>query len=74
MTRAQQKHRTESRKDNRAISVGGEDYMTSSVVLDEENSSTEGGQPGRRCFSINITEEALRMGKLPTEEVARNIS
>lgn len=72
MTRAQQKHRTESRKDNRAISVGGEDYMTSSMVLDEENSSTEGGNK-HRSFSINITEEALRRGKLATESVARNI-
>jgi len=73
MTRAQQKHRTESRKDNRAISVGGEDYMASSVALDEENSSVEGGRPRRRSFSINITEEALRIGKVPTESVARNI-
>ena len=41
MTRAQQKHRTESRKDMRAIQVGGTDYMASSVALDEE--SSEGG-------------------------------
>lgn len=73
MTRAQQKHRTESRKDMRAISVGGADYMASSVALDEE--SSEGGHTaGRRYFSINITEEALRLGKLPTEQVACNIA
>lgn len=29
---------------------------------------------GRRSISINITEEALRIGKLPTESVAKNIA
>ena len=74
MTRAQQKHRTESRKDNRAISVGGADYMASSVTLDEENSEGEVRKSDRRCYSINITVEALRIGKLPTEQVARYMS
>ena len=47
--------------------------MASSVALDEE--SSEGGHTaGRRYFSINITEEALRLGKLPTEQVACNIA
>mmetsp|Transcript_9931 Transcript_9931/g.12352 ORF Transcript_9931/g.12352 Transcript_9931/m.12352 type:complete len:149 (+) Transcript_9931:3478-3924(+) len=57
----------------RAISVGDADYMAnSSVAFDEE--SSEAGQTEHRGFSINITEEALRIGKLPTEQVSCNIA
>ena len=32
-------------------------------------------KPGAEMqFSINITQEALRIGKIPTEEVAKNIA
>lgn len=48
--------------------------MASSVALDEENSDGEPQKSDRRCYSINITEEALRIGKLPTEQVARYMS
>ena len=75
VTRAQQKLRTESRKDNRAISMQGNDY--SGMEIDDESERSKnlrGGGDGRRSISINITEEALRRGKLPTETVARNIA
>lgn len=31
-------------------------------------------RPPIHCYSINITEEALRRGKLPIEKVAENIA
>ena len=44
-------------------------------VLDENPEGTVmNPRNKRRSISINITEEALRRGKLPTEGVARNIA
>ena len=67
MTRAGQKLRTESRKDKNGINLGA-DYMN------EISDGEEGKHSKRRSVSINITEEALRIGKLPPEQVARNIA
>ena len=69
VTRAQQQLRTEIRKDNLAIAmaVGFKDTQPGQATEDDRRG-------GRRSISINITEEALRIGKLPTESVARNIA
>ena len=81
MTRAQKKLRTESRQDMRAISVGAtNDYMDGSQLKDDDSSALDNDENGgkgkkrHRSISINITEEALRRGKLPPETVARNIA
>lgn len=51
-----------------------QDYLANSLEMtDPENSMDDRGQQ-KRSISINITEEALRRGKLPCEDVARNIS
>jgi len=69
VTRGQQKLRTESRKDNRGIKIGS-DYNND--LTDQDDGHNQSGS--RRSISINITEEALRLGKLPTEQVAKNIA
>jgi hypothetical protein len=69
VTRGQQKLRTESRKDNRGIKIGA-DYINE--LADQDDGHHQ--KASRRSISINITEEALRLGKLPTEQVAKNIS
>ena len=73
MTRAQKKLRTESRKDNRAISMGAADYNNNGFEMEGEDDEVV-NKPSRRSISINITEEALRIGKLPTENVAKNMA
>ena len=47
------------------------------VDMDNESEASNNRRRGageRRSISINITEEALRIGKLPAEKVARNIA
>ena len=50
----------------------GADYP--GIDIDESDEQSKNRRGGRRSISINITEEALRIGKLPCEQVARNIA
>lgn len=73
---ALQKTRADPRKDLRAISVGPpRDYMGGSLDDEDDTEANKGSRKGANSsISINITEEALRIGKLPTETVALNIA
>ena len=49
------------------------DYVND-ALNEEEEGTVMNPRNKRRSISINITEEALRRGKLPTELVARNMA
>ena len=63
--RAQQRLHSENIRNDDATSMG--DY----ALLTTNTEKKQGSEPP---FSINITQEALRIGKIPTEEVAKNIA
>ena len=65
--------RTESRKDKTTISLSQSDYRNDDYT-DAENTNRQQQRQKKRSISINITAEALRIGKLPVEEVALNIA
>mgnify|MGYP001041535185 FL=1 len=52
----------------------GNDYPGIDTDEQSDLAKNKRAGTGRRSISINITEEALRLGKLPTEQVARNIA
>ena len=62
--RPQQRLHSENIRNDDATSMGDYALLTT---------NTEKKQ-GSEHYSINITQEALRIGKIPTEEVARNIA
>ena len=53
--------------------MGAADYNNNGFEMEGEDDEVV-NRPSRRSISINITEEALRIGKLPTENVAKNMA
>lgn len=52
--------------------MGAADYNNNGFDMEEDDEVVN--KPSRRSISINITEEALRIGKVPTEMVAKNMA
>ena len=63
--RPQQRLHSENIRNDDITSVGDYALLTT---------NTEKKPGSEHTYSINITQEALRIGKIPTEEVARNIA
>ena len=53
--------------------MGAADYNNNGFDMEGEDDEVV-NRPSRRSISINITEEALRIGKVPTEMVAKNMA